>query len=259
MTEACPEIISHQDGHVLELRIERPERKNALNQAMYTALTEALHAGEANPGVRALLITGTEDCFTAGNDMEDFLNNPAADEDAPVMRFLNLLPVLTKPLLAAVNGPAVGVGTTLLLHCDLVYLGADARLQLPFVNLGLCPEAGSSLLLPGIMGHQRAAELLLLGESFDADKARDLGLANEVLASTAYQDHARAKAHQLAKQPAAAARLAKQLLKEPQREQLQRQMAEEGKAFGERLVSPEAREAMQAFMEKRQPDFTQFD
>jgi enoyl-CoA hydratase/carnithine racemase len=259
MTETCPEITTHQHGHVLEMRIERPERKNALTQAMYTALTEALQAGEADSGVRALLITGTEDCFTAGNDMGDFLNNPAADEDAPVMRFLNLLPVLTKPLLAAVNGPAVGVGTTLLLHCDLVYLGADARLQLPFVNLGLCPEAGSSLLLPAIMGHQRAAELLLLGESFDAARARELGLANEVLASSAYRDHARAKAQQLAQQPAAAARLTKQLLKEPQREQLQRQMAEEGRAFRERLVSPEAREAMQAFMEKRQPDFTQFD
>ncbi len=258
MTEACPEIMTRQDGHVLEIRIERPERKNALRQAMYSALTEALNAGEADPNVRVMLITGTEDCFTAGNDMEDFLNNPATDEDTPVMRFLNLLPVLTKPLMAAVNGPAVGVGTTLLLHCDLVYLGADARLQLPFVNLGLCPEAGSSLLLPQIVGYQRAAELLLLGEAFGADKARELGLANDVFASADYQHRAREKAHQLAKQPAAAVRLTKHLLKQHQREQLQQQMAEEGKAFGERLTSPEAREAIQAFMEKRQPDFTQF-
>lgn len=259
MTETVPEIAAERDGGVLEIRIERPERKNALTPEMYVAITAALNQGEQDPSVRVLLITGTEDCFTAGNDMADFLNNPSIDEETPVMRFLATLPVLEKPLMAAVNGPAVGVGATLLLHCDLVYLAAGARLQLPFVNLGLSPEGGSSVLLPQLMGHQRAAELLMLGETFDAQRAVELGLANAVFDNLDYREKARQKACQLAAQPPAAVRLTKRLLKHSYRDTLRQLMAEEGRAFGERLTSPEAREAIQAFLEKRRPDFTQFE
>lgn len=259
MTDACPEIAVEHDGAVLEIRIERPECKNALTGNMYAAITEALHDGEQDAAVRVLLITGTDDCFTAGNDLEDFLNNPSTDEDTPVMKLLSLLPVLEKPLVAAVNGPAVGVGTTLLLHCDLVYLATEARLQLPFVRLGLCPEAGSSMLLPRLVGRQRAAELLMLGEPFEAERAVALGLANAVFDSVSYREQARKKAHQLAAQPPAAVRLTKRLLRQPGREELQRHMAEERRGFDERLRSPEAREAFQAFLDKRQPDFSQFE
>jgi enoyl-CoA hydratase/carnithine racemase len=247
-----------QDGAVLTIAINRPERKNALTHDMYRAITAALLRAEEEAGIKVVLITGTEDCFTAGNDMGDFLNTPPEGEETPVMRLLALLPKLETPLVAAVNGPAVGIGTTLLLHCDLVYLAPGARLQMPFVNLGLCPEAGSSMLLPLLIGHQRAAQLLLLGETFDAERALELGLANEVC-ENGYRGHALEKAKQLAAQPAAAVRLSKRLMKQSWLPMLEAIMAEEGEQFGKRLTSPEAREAMQAFMEKRKPDFTQFD
>lgn len=259
MTTDCPEIEVETLEQVMRIRINRPARKNALTHAMYAAITDALREAEATPSVRVILITGTEDCFTAGNDMGDFLNNPPIGEDTPVMKLLALLPVLEKPLVAAVNGPAVGVGTTLLLHCDLVYLAEGAKLQMPFVNLGLCPEAGSSYLLPLMMGHQRAAELLLLGETLDSARALELGIANAVFSDADYQQQALDKARRLAAQPAAAVRLTKRLMKQGQLATLQAQMKAEGDTFGERLTSPEAREAMQAFMEKRRPDFTQFD
>lgn len=259
MSDPCNEIqVSTAEG-VMEIRIQRPDRKNALTHAMYTAITAAMREAEADPAVRVMLIAGTRDCFTAGNDMGDFLNNPPLGDDSPVMKLLALLPVLEKPLIAAVNGPAVGVGTTLLFHCDLVYVAESAKLQMPFVNLGLCPEAGSSMLLPLMVGHRRAAELLMLGDTFGADRALEFGIANAIYADEDYLAMAREKALQLAAQPAAAVRLTKRLMKRPWREQLQAHMAEEGAAFGERLTSPEAREAMQAFMEKRKPDFTQFD
>lgn len=246
-------------GGVMEIRLHRPERKNALTHEMYSAMTAALSAAEQTPSIRVVLIGGTDDCFTAGNDMVDFLNNPPQGDDAPVMRFLRKLTEMEKPLVAAVNGPAVGVGTTLLLHCDLVYVARGARLQMPFVNLGLCPEAASSFLLPLIMGHQRAAELLMLGETFDGDKAVQVGIANAVFDDAEYWQRAQAKARQLARQPAASVRLTKQLLKSSIAEQMKAHMKCEGDLFIQRLASPEAREAMQAFMEKRKPDFSQFD
>lgn len=259
MSEQCPEIEVSRDGAIQIIRMQRPDRKNALTHAMYTAIHEALLAGEEDKGVRVHLITGTEDCFTAGNDMGDFLQNPPVGDDSPVMRFLASLLTLEKPLVAAVNGPAVGVGTTLLLHCDLVYLGRSARLQMPFVNLGLCPEAGSSFLLPLLMGHQRAAELLMLGETIDAGKALDFGIANAVFDDHHYQDKALHEARRLAAQPPSSVRLTKAFLKGPVREQIRAHMDLEGREFIARLSSPEAREAMQAFMEKRKPDFSQFD
>lgn len=255
----CKEIVVSENGGVLEVSIRRPERKNALTHAMYTAINQAFDRAENEPSIRALLITGTADCFTAGNDMVDFLQNPPLGDEAPVMILLGKLAVFPKPLIAAVNGPAVGVGTTLLLHCDLVYVGESAKLQMPFTSLGLCPEAGSSYLLPLLIGHQRAAELLMLGETIDASRACELGIANARLADADYLQHARQQAARIAAQPAAAVRLTKQLMRAPFDQQLRSHMAVEGDAFGKRLVSPEAREAMQAFMEKRKPDFSQFD
>ena len=255
----CPQIGVSREGAIQIIRMQRSERRNALTHAMYSAINQALDAGEQDNSVRVHLITGTEDCFTAGNDMSDFLQNPPAGDDSPVMQFLARLPVLEKPLVAAVNGAAVGVGTTLLLHCDLVYLGRSAKLQMPFVNLGLCPEAGSSLLLPLLMGHHRAAELLMLGETIDAGRALEFGIANAVFDDEHYFDKAMHEARRLAAQPAASIRLTKAFLKGPILEQLKQQMAAEGRQFVARLSSPEAREAMQAFMEKRKPDFSQFD
>lgn len=259
MSKQCPEVDISRDGAIQIIRLQRPERKNALTHAMYTAINQALEAGEQDKDVRVHLITGTEDCFTAGNDMGDFLQNPPVGDDSPVMRFLASLLTLEKPLVAAVNGAAVGVGTTLLLHCDLVYLGRSARLQMPFVNLGLCPEAGSSLLLPLLMGHQRAAELLMLGETIDAGRALDFGIANAVFDDHHYQDKALHEARRLAAQPPASVRLTKAFLKGPVRDQVRAQMDAEGKEFIARLSAPEAREAMQAFVEKRKPDFSQFE
>ncbi len=255
----CKEIVIAENAGVLEISIQRPERKNALTHAMYTAINEAFEHAEATASVRVVLITGTEDCFTSGNDMADFLKSPPIGDEAPVMILLGKLASFSKPLIAAVNGPAVGVGATMLLHCDLVYLGESAKLQMPFTSLGLCPEAGSSYLVPMLMGHQRAAELLMLGDIIDARRACELGIANAVLADADYQAHARKQAARLVALPAAAVRLTKQLMREPFMATLRAHMKSEGDAFGKRLVSPEAREAMQAFIEKRKPDFSKFD
>jgi enoyl-CoA hydratase/carnithine racemase len=205
------------------------------------------------------MIRGTADCFTSGNDLADFLSAPPTGPESPVMQFLAAISTARKPIVAAVNGLAVGVGVTMLLHCDLVYVGSGATFQMPFVNLGLCPEAGSTMLLPRIMGHQRAAELLLLGELFNADKAHSLGIVTEICPAGDVVAIARNRALQLAAQPAAAVRLAKELLKRDYALQLHETIAEEGRQFSERLKSPEAGEALQAFMQKRKPDFLKFN
>lgn len=247
------------DGGVMEISLQRPERKNALTHDMYDALSAAMNEAEEVADVRVVLITGTHDCFTAGNDMLDFLNNPPKGDDSPVMIFLRKLVEFEKPLVAAVNGPAVGVGTTLLFHCDLVHVARGARLKMPFTSLGLCPEAGSSLLLPMIVGHQRAAELLMMSKTIDGETAERIGIANAVHDDSDYLEAAREQCRTLASQPPAALRLTKQLMKAPYLEQLREHMRVEGNAFTARLGSPEAREAMTAFVEKRSPDFSQFD
>lgn len=243
---------------VLSIELNRPERKNALTHAMYETLHQALVKARAETAVRVVLITGQQDCFTAGNDMADFLERPVTGQDAPVMRFLRELTLCEKPVVAAVNGPAVGVGATLLLHCDLVYLGEQARLQMPFANLGLCPEAGSSLLLPLRVGQVNAARMLLLGDFVSASEALQWGLANAVLPAEQYQAEALRQAQRLVKQPAAAVRLAKNLMRGVSESALLEHMQREGDAFVARLQSPEAREAMTAFVEKRAPDFSGF-
>jgi enoyl-CoA hydratase/carnithine racemase len=221
-------------------------------------MADAIKAAEADGKVRVLLIHGKADLFTAGNDLQDFLDNPPRDDKRPVFQFLYGISQAQKPIVAAVAGAAVGIGTTMLLHCDLVYAAPNARLQLPFVNLGLVPEAGSSLLLPALAGYQRAAELLLLGEPFSAQKAKEIGLVTEVVPEDQLFDTAMAQAQKLAGKPAASLRLTKRLMKQGGAEAVAQRIKLESDHFGERLNSPEAKEAFSAFLEKRQPDFSKF-
>ena len=252
------EILTEVKDRVLRIEIARPDKKNALTQAMYGAMADALAAAERDSGVRAAMIHGARDCFTAGNDLKDFLDRPPRTQETPVFRFISTLPVFGKPLIAAVNGAAVGIGTTMLLHCDLVYAAPGAKFQLPFVSLGLVPEAGSSFLLPYIAGYQRAAELLLLGQPFGADKALAAGFVTEVVPEGELFERARAAALALAALPPAAVRATKSLMRKRFGARTAEAMEEEGKVFSERLASPEAREAMTAFLEKRKPDFSRF-
>ena len=241
---------------VATIELARTEKKNALTTTMYAAMTDALAAAEADPGVRAVLIHGTRDCFTAGNDLKDFLAGPAGASQA--LRFISALSKVGKPVVAAVGGPAVGIGTTLLLHCDLVYAAPGARFQLPFAQLGLVPEGASSLLLPMIAGYQRAAELLLLGQPFSAEKALSAGIVTEIVPEEALLERARGAAAGLAALPPESVRLTKQLMKRPLASAIADQMAEEARLFAERLDSAEAKEALSAFLEKRKPDFSRF-
>lgn len=248
------EILTEREDGVLLVRIHRPDRKNALTLAMYAALTAALEEGERNPDIGAVVLTGGGDSFTSGNDIADFLEAPPAGQDSPVFGFLSALRQFGKPLIAAVNGVAAGIGVTLLLHCDLVYVRSGTTLLLPFVNLGLCPEAGSSLLLPRLVGYPRAAELLLLGEPFTAEQALDWGLINGIGADAgATLELALDKARRLARQPAAAVRLAKTLLKRSEAEALRETMALESQHFIDLLGSPEAMAALRGFLGRRRP------
>lgn len=254
---ATNHVSVEQHGNILRVALNRPEKKNALTHAMYTALADAIARVENEPGLRVLFITGTADCFTSGNDMVDFMHNPPTSAESPVSRFLGGLLTAKKPVVAAVNGPAVGVGTTMLLHCDLAYAGRSARFQMPFVSLGLCPEAGSSLLLPMMVGHRKAAQLLMLAEVFGADDARDYGFVNAVFDDADYQQKAWEKAEQLAAQPPASVRLAKAQMR-ASFPQLAEVMAKEAVEFMARLKSPEAMEAVGAFLQKKKPDFSRF-
>ena len=245
-------------GRIARIALDRPEKKNAITAEMYGQLAEALAAADADPQVRAIVVRGSRECFTAGNDLADFLERPPAGTASPTWRFFEVLPALEKPVVAAVAGPAVGIGTTLLLHCDLVYAAATARFQLPFVALGIVPEFGSTYLLPLLAGYQRAAELLLLGEPFGAEKAREVGLVTEVVAAEALFETADKAAARLAGLPPASLRLTKRLMRSAHAELVRRTIDEEGRIFRERLDSPEAKEALRAFLEKRKPDFSRF-
>ena len=249
--EDMREIVVEQQDGVMQICIQRPDKKNALTRAMYAGLTAALTEAEHDPAVRVAVLTGNGDSFTSGNDIADFLSAPPAGESSPVFQFLAALRQFGKPLIAAVNGVAIGIGVTLLLHCDLIYVRASAILQLPFVNLGLCPEAGSSLLLPRRIGHPRAAELLLLGEPFSAEQALDWGLINGIGADAgATLELAIAKAQRLAQQPPAAVCLTKALLKRADAEATRETIALESRHFLERLDSPEVQSILRAFMER---------
>ncbi|GMV02812.1 MAG: enoyl-CoA hydratase [Burkholderiales bacterium] len=243
----------------MTIALNRPAKKNALTASMYGAMADALRATEADPAVRCIVIHGSAEAFTAGNDLEDFLNDPPLGDDAPVFHFLSALPACTRPLVAAVAGPAIGVGTTLLLHCDLVYAGDNARFALPFAQLGLCPEAASSLLLPMVVGRLRAAEKLLLGEPFGAAEAHEMGLVNEVLPAGETIGHALAQAGKLARLPASSLRVTKRLMKTGLEAAIGQRMREEGTEFRAMLTAAAAREAFGAFLGKRKPDFTKLD
>lgn len=247
-------VVGVQD-RILTIRLNRPEKRNALTFAMYAAMTEALAKADGDPGVRVVLITGTPDCFTAGNDLADFAAAKPG-QVSPAVRYLETLAATSKPVLAAVGGVAIGIGTTMLLHCDLVYAAASARFQLPFVNLGLCPEAASSAILPALMGTHRAAELLLFAEPLSAEAARDLGIVNQVVTDLDLPATATAKAQQLSQKPPAALRTTKMLLKASQADVIKQAIAREGQQFAALLQGPEAKEAMAAFLERRKPDFS---
>lgn len=250
------DILTHTDGGVTTLTFNRLDKKNSITSAMYAVLADALEAAAADPAVRCVLVQGHETVFSAGNDIADFLNQPPATQDSPVFRFLRNIAQFPKPLLAAVCGPAVGVGTTLLFHCDLVYAGDNAAFSMPFVNLGLCPEAASSLLVPQMLGYHRAAEALMLGEPFMAEAALEVGLVNRVLPPTEANAYAQGVARKLAAKPLASLVETKRLMKKGQTALVMDTIAEEGASFGRMLREPAAREAFGAFMERRKPDFS---
>lgn len=251
-------IQTHLQDRVLTVRLNRVDKKNALTQEMYTALAEAVKGAATNADVRVVVFTGAPDAFTAGNDLQDFLKNPPKGDDAPVARFMRELAAFPKPVIAAVNGVAIGIGVTLLLHSDLVYVGQNAKLQMPFTNIGICPEFASSYLLPRIMGNVRAAELVMFGEVFSAAKALEYGLVNAVLPDAEVEAHALERARKLAQQPPNALRVTKKLLHRWSQETALEAIRIEADHFIPMLGQPEALEAMTAFMQKRKPDFSKF-
>jgi len=250
------DILTHAEAGVMTITLNRLERKNSITSAMYGAMADALSQAESDATIRVVLLQGHETVFSAGNDIGDFLNQPPASGESPVFRFLRGIATFPKPLLAAVCGPAVGVGTTMLFHCDLVYAGDNAAFSMPFVNLGLCPEAASSLLVPRMLGYHRAAEALLLGEPFMAEAALEVGLVNRVVPPTEANGVAQAVARKLAAKPLSSLVETKRLMKKGQHDAVVQQMQDEGQVFGRMLREPAAREAFTAFMEKRKPDFS---
>lgn len=243
------------DGAVATIAFNRPQKKNAITAAMYQSAADALKEADANDAVRVIVITGDGACFTAGNDLEDFLQNPPQGDDSPVMQFMNTLRTTAKPVIAAVPGLAIGIGTTLLLHCDLVYSANTAKFAMPFSQLGLCPEFASSVLLPRIAGYQRAAEKLMLGEPFDAAEAEKMGIVNRVLPADELMPFVHAQAAKLAALPSESLRVTKQLMKVDLQTPVAAAMLTEMQHFQRMLNGPDAKEAFTAFLEKRKPVF----
>ena len=250
------DVLQHVEAGVMTITLNRVDKKNSFTAAMYATLADALTHAATDAAVRVVLIQGHETVFSAGNDIGDFLNKPPSGPDAPVFRFLNAIATFPKPLLAAVCGPAVGIGTTLLLHCDLVYAGDNAMFSMPFVNLGICPEAGSTLLVPQLMGYHRAAEVLLMGDPFMAEAALEVGLVNRVVPPTEATGLAQQQARRLATKPLSSLIETKRLLKASITPAVLDRMREEGAIFGRMLQEPAAKEAFGAFLDKRKPDFS---
>jgi enoyl-CoA hydratase/carnithine racemase len=255
-TDTNSDILVHAEAGVVTVTLNRLARKNSITVDMYAGLRDALVRAAQDASVRVLVIQGHETVFCAGNDIGDFLATPPAGHESPAFAFLRALAEFPKPLLASVCGPAVGIGTTMLLHCDLVYAGDNAAFSLPFVNLGLVPEAASSLLLPQMLGYHRAAEALLLGEPFMAEAALEVGLVNRVLAPSEANNYAQSVARKLAARPLTSLVETKRLMKKGQQQVVLQQMTEEGASFARMLGEPAAKEAFTAFMEKRRPDFS---
>jgi enoyl-CoA hydratase/carnithine racemase len=250
-------LIDKAEG-VLTITLNRPEKKNALNAEMYRSIADALNGANDDPEVRVVLVQAEGDMFTAGQDISEFaaLNAGGVSGELSAEALLKALPGLTKPLVAAVQGRAVGIGLTLLLHCDLVYVADNALLSCPFVDLGLSPEAASSLLLPARIGHVRAFQLLAFGETIDGRTAAQWGIANAALPASEVRGKARSAARALAGKPAAAVRANKEMMRDAAA--LEERVSEELVHFLAQLQSPEAKEAFRAFFEKRPPDFSQF-
>ncbi len=253
------QIQCERDGAVQCIAINRPEKKNALTAEMYNALADAVERGEADPAVRVMLLHATGEAFTGGNDLVDFLQKPwAGQEIPPAVRFIHAVAQAKKPMVAAVQGLAVGVGVTILLHCDLVYAAEGAKFMMPFIDLGIVPEAASTVLLPALMGHQRAVELLMLGAPLSAQRAYELGLVNAVVAPDALFATALQSAKMITEKPFGALLACKRLLKQANHAAVNRALREEVHEIKERLDSPETKEALTAFLEKRKPDFSKF-
>jgi enoyl-CoA hydratase/carnithine racemase len=257
-SDTSEHILVDFDAGVFTITFNRPNKKNAFSVAMYESMSRAFASARERGDVRVIVLRGSEGMFTAGNDLMDFMRAPPTGPDSPTAQFLGHLVACEKPMVAAVQGPAIGIGVTMLLHCDLVYAADNTRFRMPFVNLGLCPELGSSFLLPRIMGYQRAAELVLLGEEFSAQVAREYGLVNQVLAHDEVLAHAHAMAQRLASKPPGALRASKQLMRQGYRAQIDQALVAEFEAFSRGLGSPETAEAIQAFFAKRPPDFSKF-
>jgi len=249
------DILCSTENGVMTLTINRPDKKNSLTLAMYKALADHLEQAQADAEVRVVVLQGHPQIFSAGNDIADFLSLSGSVQDSPITRFLRTIATFPKPLVAAVSGAAVGIGTTMLLHCDLVYASDTALFSLPFVDLGLCPEAASSLLLPQRLGHQRASAALLLGEPLSAQAALDAGLVNAVVPAAEVTALAQTQAQKLAAKPLGAVLETKRLIKEGQQQAVLTHMGAEEAVFGRLLREPAAREAFTAFLEKRRPDF----
>lgn len=249
-------IRSHTADGVLTLAFHRPEKKNAITRAMYQALADRLAAAASDKAIRAIVITGDEGMFTAGNDVEEFLKYPPQPGDSHVTQFMTALRDTEKPVIASVSGMAIGIGTTLLMHCDLVYAADNTRFAMPFTQLGLCPEFASSALFPRLAGYQRAAEKLLLGEAFTADEAAQMGLVSKVMSADALPSFVAAQATKLVSLPAESLRITKQLMKKDFATSVDAAMQEELQHFMRMLQGPDAKEAFSAFLEKRKPVFS---
>jgi enoyl-CoA hydratase/carnithine racemase len=250
------EILTERSGSVLRVQFNRPAKKNAITTAMYVGLAEILETAVKDDATRVVVIHGAGDSFTAGNDLEDFVKNPPGPGDSPQMRLFAALNAFEKPLVAAVHGFAVGIGTTILVHCDFVYAGASARFGTPFVDLALVPEMGSSYGLPALVGRRAAAELLLLGTRFDAARAEQVGLVTATAPDDAFLEKAMHAAQKLSEKPLGALIASKRLLKRTTRDRLAEAGRLEVEEFAIRVRSAEAKEAFDAFFHKRQPDFT---
>ncbi len=252
-------IKSELKGGILYVTINRLDKRNALTTAMYLELIEVINDYEKNDDAQVLLLSGGQKCFTAGNDMVDFLENPPVDDSSPSPTYLRTLAQAKKPLMAAVNGPVVGIGATMLMHFDLVYAGKSATFNMPFCNLGICPEGGTTLLLPQMIGHKKACELIMFGEPFDAQTAKECGFINDYFSDDEYLDKIIIKAKRLAAQPASSIRLTKHMLKRHHAQDMSDTLHYEGQEIRKSLKTPESREAINAFTEKRRPDFLQFN
>lgn len=253
------DILTSKANGVLTIEFNRPDKKNAITAEMYQTMADALRDAEGDAAVRAIVIQGKPEVFTAGNDLEDFLKHSSVPlNERSVVQFMCALSDASKPVIAAVAGNAVGIGTTLLMHCDIVYAADNAKFAMPFTQLGLCPEFASSILFPAMIGYPRAAEKLLLGEAFGAEEAYDMGLVSRVVPFAELADLARSQAAKLVALPASSLRVTKRLMKSAQAEAVNARMLEENTHFDEMLTAKEAKEAFTAFFEKRRPDFTKF-